>query len=159
MLIGIIRKLDSWINAENRKADHEGFQPMKECEIRVIGQFALLEASLSIELAATADVDVLADYEHSIKQRFEQLLQAEGLLLDPVAHEAWMPKETQYNTIFSGRFVTLKIAGPDFVIISKAKKAPQKNRDLIVQYLAQAPSERFFELAEKYEISLEKFLS
>jgi len=69
-----------------------------------------------------------------------------------------MPKETRYTVLFSGEFVTLKVADMEAILISKALKAPRKNRALIVEYLARGATPRFMRLARKYGVDLESFL-
>jgi len=68
-----------------------------------------------------------------------------------------MPRETQYDLLYEGTYVDAQVADPDAVLISKACKAPEKNMGLITEYLAKGPSERFFELAQKYAVDLEQF--
>lgn len=119
---------------------------------------ALLEQKLSLHLVATQDVDATGDYEHAVEREFARLLSVQGKELDPLAHEAWMPKDTQYHRLFSGSFVALDVAEPEAVLISKALKAPLKNRALITEYLAQGPSDRFLALAARYKLNFEDFL-
>ena len=59
--------------------------------------------------------------------------------------------------IFRGKFVRLLLADADAILISKAKMAPAKNRQLLTEYLALGPSDRFLELAQKYDVDLEMF--
>lgn len=119
---------------------------------------ALLERGLKLNLVATQDVDVSENLGHAARREFERLLAKRNLVLDPIGHEAWMPKETEYETFFSGKFVTLKVADEECVLLSKAAKAPQKNGALLTEYLASGPSERFLALAEKYGVNLEQFV-
>lgn len=158
MLAEITRELDGWIVEENLRRRAEGGLALKRCEIRVFGQLALIEQGVPLVLAATHDVDVRATYEHPIEQKFRELLEARGKVLDPVAHEAWMPRETRYTPIFEGTFVTLFMAEPEAIVLSKALKAPVKNHALVVEYLARGASARFFQLAKKYKLDLEQFL-
>jgi hypothetical protein len=58
----------------------------------------------------------------------------------------------------AAKFVTLKVADVDAILISKALKAPRKNRALLVEYLARGATTRFMRLAKKYNIDLESFL-
>lgn len=109
-------------------------------------------------LAATVDVDIYRVLEYSVNRKLVSLLEEEGKTLDPVGHEAWMPKETEWNSIFEGEYVSGYIAKPEYIMISKALKSPEKNRVLLLEYLAMDPPEQFFELAKKYEIKLEDFL-
>jgi hypothetical protein len=67
-------------------------------------------------------------------------------------------RETKYRKLYAGRFVQLLVAEPEAVLLSKALKAPAKNRSLIAEYLASGPSERFKSLARKYDLELEQFL-
>lgn len=158
MLKKVFAELDNWIAEENIERQEDGAMPMRACEIKVIGQTALLEAHLALHVPATMDVDVFANYEYAVKRKFEALLKQNGKELDPVGHEAWMPRETQYEEFYSGKWVKAYLARVEFVILSKAKKAPEKNRSLIVEYLASSPPDTFFKLAEKYAIDLEGFL-
>jgi hypothetical protein len=158
MLTPLFKVLDEWIMDENKKSQKEGFVPLKPCEIYIIGQTALIEADLKFHLAATMDVDVYRELEYSIKKQFESLLKAEGKELDPVGHEAWMPEETKWISLFEGQFVRGFISKPEYIMVSKALKAPKKNHTLLIDYIASEPPDLFFELAAKYEVNLEDFL-
>ena len=157
MLVAVARKLDAFIVAQSKQAEEEGLPQPRPCKIRLLGQMALFEADLGLDLVATEDVDVKANYSHEVQQEFERLLQMKGLKLDPVGYEAWMPKETKYKAVFDGRFVSFLIAEPEAVLISKALKAPEKNKNLIRAFIALGGSDRFFELAETYKVDLEQF--
>lgn len=52
----------------------------------------------------------------------------------------------------------IAVAEPDAVLLSKALKAPDKNRALLTEYLALGATERFLTLARKYALDLEQFL-
>lgn len=158
MLRTVVKQLDQWFIEQAEQAQEEALPAPKKCRIRLLGQMALLEAGSALTLANTKDVDVRANYEYSAQKKFERLLEKKGLILDPVGHEAWMPRETRYISLFEGRYVTLLAADQDAVLISKAKKAPRKNAALIREYLSQGASDRFFALAEKYEVDLEQFV-
>jgi hypothetical protein len=123
----------------------------------VLGQTALFEAHVELALAATNDVDVVADYGSAVQKEFERLLATEGRELDTLGHEIWRPRETKYFELFAGELVRVLVAEPKAVLVSKALKAPAKNRTLLIEYLASGPSERFFELAKEYRVRLEEF--
>ncbi len=158
MFADVLKELDAWMIEENEELRAEDLPLVRACTIRLFGQSALMEAELGIPLAATQDVDVIADYEYAVKKKFEELLERRNLIVDPVGHEAWMPKETEYEIDYQGRYVTGLVAHPDFVLISKALKAPAKNRILLTDYLAQGASDRFLRLADTYNLDLEQFL-
>jgi hypothetical protein len=158
MLKKIFKKLDIWIGEQSAYRVREGMLSIGVCEIKVIGQTALLEAEISLHIPATMDVDVFANYEDSVRRRFAELLKENGKELDSVRHEAWMPKETEYESFFDGKWLKTYLAKPEYVLLSKAMKAPTKNKALIVEYLASEPPAIFFKLAEKYKVDLEQFL-
>ena len=126
MLKSVFRKLDEWIEEENGKRREAGMLSLDACEIKVIGQTALLEANLSLHVPATVDVDVFASYEFSVRKKFADLLKEIGKSLDPVGHEAWMPMEMKYRPFFEGNWLKAYLAKPEYVILSKAMKEPQK---------------------------------
>jgi hypothetical protein len=147
--------LEAWIEAENHERREYGGMLLRRCTIRVLGQTALLETGLpSITLANTRDVDVYANYEWPVQREFARLLKAQGRELDPVGHEAWMPQSTKYLPLYNGYYVEALIAEPEAVLISKAIKAPVKNRQLLLQYIAHGPSARFLELAAQNNVDL-----
>lgn len=158
MFLELLRRLDRWIEDANAEAREEGMATLRPCTIRLLGQTALIEAGVELTLIATQDVDVYADYDFIVRKELERLLLARGRVLDPAGHEVWMPEETEYALVYEGRWVTGYVAEPDFVLLSKALKAPEKNRALIVELLATGPSERFLALAERYDLDLEQFL-
>lgn len=158
MLAELARQLDMWVVAENVRRRAEGGPRLRPCEIRVFGQSALLEQRLPLALAATRDVDVRANYEYAVEVQLRRLLEARGRSLDPVGREAWMPRETRWLPAFEGEFVRLLLAEAEAVLLSKALKAPNKNRNLLLEYLAVGPSDRFLYLAQKYQLDLEQFL-
>lgn len=158
MLKKIFEELDKWIQEQNLERQKDGVMEICSCEIQVIGQTALVEANLSLHVPATMDVDVLANYEYLVKKKFEELLRQNGKYLDPVGHEAWMPSETEYSDFYIGKWVRAYLAKAEYVMLSKAMKAPNKNNSLITEYLASSPCDNFFKLAEKYKVDLEFFL-
>jgi hypothetical protein len=158
MLREIAEQLDRWIIERNFEAEEEGLPQTAQCTIKVLGQTALMESGVALALAATNDVDVQADYSYPVQKEFERLLAQHARTLDPVSHEIWMPRETRYRELFSGRFVRVLLADADAVLLSKALKAPDKNRVLITEYLALGASDRFYRLAQKYGLDLEQFL-
>lgn len=157
-LFGVFSALDQWIARENVRARVEGVPAHRKCTIRVLGQTALLLAEVDLALTTTQDLDAYADYDWAVQQELERLLAKEGKVLDPHGREIWMPKETQYAPLYDGRYVQALVADPDAVLISKALKAPDKNEALITEYLAKGASDRFFELAKRHAVDLERFV-
>ena len=158
MLVEVAARLDAWVVERNLESRAAGMLTLPPCTIHLLGQSALLEVGVPLTLTVTNDVDVHADYAYAIEAELRRLLKHAGKELDPVGEEIWMPKETQYAELFRGEFVTLKVADVEAILVSKALKAPHKNRALIVEYLARGASPRFMRLARKYRVDLESFL-
>src|SRR5262249_43131435 len=139
----IAQKLDDWVTAQNAEARLGGWARLRPATIKVLGQVALMEAGGKLTLTATEDGYGYADYEGAVEKQFRHLLEAAAHELDPTGHEIWMPRETRYSELYEGRFVRMFLADPDAVLLSKALKAPAKNRPLIIEYLAAGASDRF----------------
>jgi len=158
MLVEIAERLETFVIERNLEARREGLLALRPCVIKLLGQAALLEAKVPLALALTNDVDVYADYEFAIEREFRRLLATQGRELDSLGREVWMPAETTYQPLFVGQYVTLLVADPEAVLLSKGLKAARKNRALLTEYLAKGPSARFLELSQKYGLDLEQFL-
>jgi hypothetical protein len=158
MLEQVFAHLDTWLIGEASATRAQGLKPLRACEFKIVGQTALLEASLNLSIAATADVDAITDAEYVVTAKLNELLRAEGLELDPLSKEVWMPVETRYIEFYSGRMVTAWRADPVHVLLSKALKAPEKNRRLLGEYIAGEPSDEFFALCKRYKVDLKRIL-
>jgi hypothetical protein len=158
VLVEVAELLESFVVQRNLEARSEGLLSLRGCAIKLLGQAALLEAKVPLTLAATKDVDVYADYDFAVEQEFRRLLAVRGRELDSLGGEVWMPEETTYQPLFVGRFVELRVADAESVLVSKGLKAPRKNGPLLTEYLARGPSARFLKLAQKYRLDLEQFV-
>lgn len=69
-----------------------------------------------------------------------------------------MPEETVYLPLYLGEYINAQLAAPEYVLVSKALKAPERNADIIAQYIATDPPPVFFELCKRYEVDLQKLL-
>jgi hypothetical protein len=158
MLKEIFHQLDVWVTDENIYASQNGYRSFPKCEFKIVGQAALMEAMLKIEFAATVDVDAMTNASYEVIAKFDQLLKANGLELDPLSGEIWMPAETIYVDLYEGAWVLAQRAEPEYIMVSKAVKAPQKNKILLGRYIAARPPQQFFKLCEKYNVNLAEIL-
>ena len=155
MIAKVFEELDQWIIEENKRITDEGGMRIGDVYFKVVGQSAVLEANLSIDVDNTADVDAFSNLSHSVQTQFNELLKPLGKVYDAHSGEIWMPAETQYTPIFTGLYVKAELAGVEYVMVSKALKAIDKNRVLLRSYIETDASELFSELAAKYGIILE----
>lgn len=158
MLHRLFEALDREVADIDQRNRADGLPGIPRFYIRVLGQAALLEANIGIPLIATIDVDAYLSCNWLVRERFCALLQAEGRTFDELSPEIWMPPDTRYRLLFAGVFCEGAIAEPEYVLVSKALKAPVKNRAIIQAYLAKGPAQLFLELAQRYAIDLESFV-
>ncbi len=158
MLLEVAEELDGWVLAQTIEARDEGLPLLRASKFKLLGQLALLEAQAPLTMTATKDVDVYADCQYAVSRELERLLGKRGFELDPLGHEIWMPPETRYDEIFAGQLVSLAVADIEAVLVSKARMAADKNRALIVEYLALGASDRFLQLAARHQVELGTFL-
>jgi hypothetical protein len=150
----MFESLDRWIEEQNAEARREGFIGIAKCTFRIVGQAALFEANIDIEMATTIDVDAFHDAESLVVAQLSEILRQNGLEYDELSNEIWMPEETKYTDLYRGANVTVLVAMPEFVLLSKAKMALAKNKVLLREYIASGPPESFFSLCQTYSVNM-----
>jgi len=158
MLVQVFENLDRWIQKQNGLVINEGGRLIEQCNFKILGQSALFEAPLSLALAATGDLDAYTNASYAVCKYLDTLLEEYGMHLDPLSKAIWMPEETEYTSLYQGEYVEVLLAKPEYVLLSKAIKDPKRNREIVIEYLASAPSRLFMDLCEKYQVDLENFL-
>ena len=146
----IFRRLDQAIEVENqgRRADDlEERELIGATEIRIMGQMSLLtndNVTAEIKLFATQDVDAVVSGGRYgwVAKKFSELLEADGLELDDYADEIWLPDGATFTKVFSGTYLTCLRLNHLDALVSKAIKAPVKNKILIRQALVAFPALR-----------------
>lgn len=158
MLKEIFEKLDAEVEHANRQFDRDSLLKLAACEFKLLGQSALLEAKLNLHLNATSDVDAYTNAQSYVLEMLSKLLIKNGLRYDQLSSEIWMPEETIYVEFYLGKFVKVTRAEPVYIMISKALKAPSKNKTLLLEFIAQSPGPVFFELCSRYGVKLDEIV-
>lgn len=147
ILAKCFERLNEAIEVENtaRLEDRLGRNELiPRTEIRIMGQMSLLTndvVSAQIHLIGTVDVDASIDggpYSW-VGKKFAEILAIDGLELDKYADEIWLPTGASFTEVFSKKNLRCVRLEPIPALISKAVKAPVKNRILIRQALAVFP--------------------
>ena len=128
-LHSIFERLTTAIDAENESLKDEGLELLASTEIRMMGQMSLLinaEVRAQIRLFGTADVDATVRGEYWIQKKFAEILLEEGLELDPVADEIWLPEGATFSEIYSSEILRCLRLDPLYALLSKAIKAKEK---------------------------------
>src|SRR3989338_4544551 len=146
MIQKIFKELDREVLATNQELREQSSLEIPRFFIKILGQTALIEAKVDLTLFATLDVDAYANFSSYAKTLFSNILRKHGLFYDEHSNEIWMPQETEYLSIFKGQTFDGYIAKPEFVLVSKLLKAPEKNRNILIEYLSKGPSDLFLKL-------------
>ena len=127
-------ELDNAIASENALRDSMGGLELRNATIRILGQMSLLlndSVSRQINLFATQDVDAHVLGESFVVHTFKKLLEDRGLEFDFLSTEIWLPSDATYIPVYEGDKLRCEILDPISALVSKAVKAPEKNRLLI----------------------------
>ncbi len=97
-----------------------------------------------ITLFGTQDVDAVVSGGRYgwVAKKFSELLEGDGLELDDYADEIWLPEGASFTQVFTGAHLTCLRLNPLDALVSKAIKAPAKNKILIRQALLVFPELR-----------------
>ena len=132
-------QLDRRVAEINRERRVEGLTPIAKSEVRLLGQVSLLvneKVSLILSLAQTGDLDAALRMEHVVNNELKRLLETQGLIYDEDSHLIWIPKGSKFEDLFDFEHVNIKYIDPESALLSKAIKAPQKNKQLIREAIA-----------------------
>ena len=143
----------------NDERRHEGLLPFSKAKVRLLGQISLLvQESVALSLTQTVDVDAELLMDHAIKAAFKALLRNEGYFYDEDSSLVWIPSNARFLPLWDLPNVSVEALDPESALVSKAVKAPRKNRQLLRQAIA---SNQFPSLADrivKHGGKLEDFL-
>jgi len=108
--------------------------PKRNFELKIVGQIALLLADLPMEVAATRDIDILHHIPYSQMKGLEKMFLDVGLVLERDQGLIWMPDDTVYHPLFSGKLAQVYYADALDVMTSKAKYKRSKDKILLRKY-------------------------
>ncbi len=118
-------------------------------EIQLLGQMCLLvnpRVSAILHLAQTADLDAFLRMDAFVKEELKKLLAEAGLIYDEDSTLVWIPDEAIFEPLFALTNLTVLALDPESALVSKAVKAPEKNKALIREALA---SGKFSKLTDR----------
>jgi hypothetical protein len=118
----------------------------------------LVQESVLLSLTQTVDIDAELIMDQAIKSAFTALLRDEGYFYDEDSALVWIPKGAKFIRVWDLPNVTVEALDAESALVSKAVKAPGKNRQLLRQAMA---SNQFPSLADRivqHGGKLEEFL-
>lgn len=135
----LLSALEVWLNDENIRRIKEGELTLKQIEIKLMGQFALLIALPNLDLNATADFDAVIRGDNTVVQFLKERLLEHNLILDSDAELIQMPKGTPWNLFHKGNFLTVLVAAPEYVAASKCQFKRTKDKLQLQKLLRKFP--------------------
>lgn len=139
LLKEIFEELNLRILELNRANRAEGLAIYPKAEILLLGQLSLSvdeKVVARLNLTQTADLDALLKAEFKIKDELKKILPRYGYVYDEDSPLIWIPPESKFVNLFLLDRITVKYLDAESVLLSKAIKAPKKNKVLIREALA-----------------------
>jgi hypothetical protein len=132
-------ELNHRIEKLSRERRDEGLLPIPKSKIQILGQMSLLaneKVSLLLSLAQTGDFDARLKMEHFVKKELQELLKERHLIYDEDSPLVWIPPGAQFELLSDLKHVVVESIDPESALVSKAVKAPAKNKQLIREAIA-----------------------
>ena len=148
-LIKIFNTLNDQIITENNERRESGSRLIAKSKIHVLGQTSLLvqpEFTFELSLAQTGDLDALIEAENFVKETLKTILAENGFVYDEDSPYIFIPTKTKYSNFLTLTYLEVVVIDAESALVSKAVKAPEKNKFLIRQAIA---SEKYPNLAER----------
>lgn len=107
---------------------------ISRAEVIILGQTSLLsqpKLTIDLELAQTGDLDAKLRCDSFIKRKLKELLPHYGLIYDEDSELIFLPKDSQFYKFGKYKNIDVSVIDPESALVSKAVKAPEKNRQLV----------------------------
>jgi hypothetical protein len=82
------------------------------------------------------DLDATLDMDHNVKQELRAMLRDHGYVYDEDSGLIWIPEGTRFLLFLELDNIVVESIDAESALVSKAVKAPEKNRQLIRQAIA-----------------------
>jgi hypothetical protein len=149
ILLKIFTELNEQIRIENHERKDSGVPPIGRATVTVLGQVSLLaqpELTSQLHLAQTGDLDAQMKCEHFVKSALKKILPKYQMIYDDDSPLIFIPEGSHFSHLGKFDWIDLKVIDPESALVSKAVKAPGKNKNLIREALA---SDKFPQLAKR----------
>lgn len=140
-LLAIFKELDEWMEAHNADLEAGDAAKLRPIEVQVLGQLSLLANDVVanvLTLQSTNDLDArLRENDWNIKRILNrEILPKYGLNLDSQSEDIWVAPGHKFELLHDFKNVRVKLLDAESALVSKAVKAKEKNRVLIIDAIA-----------------------
>lgn len=139
----LFTELNQRIEEIIRQRRDDGLLPIPKARVQLLGQISLLineKAAVELSLAQTGDLDALLSMDNIIKAELKKTLSKHGLIYDEDSYLIWIPPAARFEKLFDFDHIIIESIDAESALVSKAVKAPEKNKQLIREAIA---SEKF----------------
>jgi hypothetical protein len=136
LLAKLAQQIEAKLAVLNEERLKDGLFSLSLAKISLLGQFSLIvnpEINSKIQLANTVDVDALLKCDWSARSVIKEVLLDFGFVYDELSGEIWIPPNSKFVLLYESSSLRIEALEPLYALVSKAVKAPHKNRFLIQQ--------------------------
>jgi len=138
MLNKLVLALKEEIDEVNKERLKDELGHLDQVHLKILGQSALLfnpDISKKITINQTRDLDAIIEGNWSQRGLINRAIAKLNLIYDDFSKEIWIPPGSHLILAHESHEIKLETLDPFFVLLSKAVKAPEKNKELIAQGL------------------------
>jgi hypothetical protein len=135
----LFTELDKRIEEINLERLEENLFKIPKARVQLLGQISLLanqRVSSILSLVQTGDMDALLMMDQIVKEEFKIILAKQGLVYDEDSYLIWVPPGAKFEIMFDLPHLVVESIDPESALVSKAVKAPEKNKQLIREAIA-----------------------
>lgn len=163
ILLKIFEEMNTRIEAENAERELSGTPKLRPIEVKVFGQATLLANEMVaqvLSLQMTNDLDAQVENDQAFAKGIlrREILPKYGLVLDDDSHLVWLPPRSKFELFCNYRYVKAVLLDPESTLVSKAVKAREKNKVLIIDAIASGIFPNLVERIEENNGDLNYFL-
>ncbi len=139
LLQELFRELNEIVGEENLRRTQNGTRCLPQSKILLLGQMSLLvdkTVSAQLTLAQTGDMDAKIEMDYFVKMQLKTLLDKRGFIYDEDSDLIFIPKGSKELPLFDFTNIKVERLDPESILVSKALKAPEKNRPLLIEGVA-----------------------
>ena len=136
LLYTFAQEIEAKMLALSEERFKDGLLPLGQARVTLLGQFSLLvnpEINSKLQLANTADVDAILKCDWAVRTAIKGVIASLGFVYDELSEEVWIPPNSKFVLLYESDSVAIEALEPIYALLSKAVKAPHKNRFLIQQ--------------------------
>lgn len=134
LLIDVFTALENSIEVENSERIKSGAKLISRARITILGQSSLLvqpQLTTYLELVQTGDLDAKLQCDYFIKKKLKEILPQYGLIYDEDSEKIFIPPKSKFSEFINYKNIFVNVIDPESALVSKAVKAPKKNKQLI----------------------------